>query len=364
MQSSGAAIENGRGIVGANATALNGDVAGAKKKRTVRAATTVFAGSAGGHLDELVIAAHRVRNPESVWVTSRTARGEALRTTATHVELLPEFGRSPLKALRNAAAAARVVVRQRPRFVLTSGAGVVVPFCVLARLAGARIVYVETMARVTDPSMSAKLLSRIAARVIVQWPELAEQLPQAIVCRPTLLENIAQNGRSPGIGTFVAVGTHRQPHRRLLAIVARAIEDGLLPPPIRAQVGPAAWTANGAEVADYMPTEELEAAVRSAAVVVCHGGAGIICSALAAGRKPIVIPRRAAFGEHVDDHQYQLTSKLADLDLVVPGEQRITAAAVQRAMRPLHAPAELLHRPSAANVVRAELSPLADTNIG
>ncbi|MGN6871124.1 MAG: glycosyltransferase [Solirubrobacteraceae bacterium] len=316
----------------------------------------LFAGSAGGHLDLLRVLAPQVLNgTEPVWVTSRTPRGEALRATASHVELLPEFGRSPLRAPANLYAAARLVRRRRPRVVISSGAGVVAPFCLLARLSGARLIYVETMARVSSPSKTARLLSRFAARVLVQWPELEAALPRAVVCRPTLLENLPDGEARDGSGTFVAVGTHSQPYDRLLGIVTRAIDDGLLPEPVQAQVGPARWNPPGAQVSPHLSRDELGAAVHSAAVVLCHGGAGIISSVLAAGRRPIVVPRRAALGEHVDDHQYQLTRKLADWGLAVVVEDRLTAVDVEAARAPLHVPPELSERPTAAEVLGREL---------
>ena len=317
----------------------------------------MFAASAGGHLDLLrAVAPQVLGDREPVWVTSRTPRGEALRGAAREVELLPEYERSPFRALANVLAAARVVARSRPRTVVTSGAGVVAPFCLLARLAGARLLYIETMARVNSPSMTARLLSRIAARVVVQWPELAPALPRAVVCRPTLLEDLAVSPTPAGSGTFVAVGTHAQPYSRLLEIVRRGVEEGLLPEPVHAQVGPADWALPAARVDRYMAREELEAAVRTAGVVICHGGAGIISSALAAGRKPIVIARRASLGEHVDDHQLELTGKLADWGLVVGIEDRITAADVAAASRPVEVPSEIRERPSAAQVLREALA--------
>jgi UDP-N-acetylglucosamine transferase subunit ALG13 len=316
----------------------------------------LFAASAGGHLDLLrAIAPDVVDGPEPVWVTARTPRGERLREDAQEVDLLPEYGRSPRGALRNVLSAAWVVARRRPRTVVTSGAGVVAPFCVLARLAGARLLYVETMARVSSPSMTARLLSRIAARVVVQWPELASALPRAEVCRPTLLENVADGEHPAGAGTFVAVGTHAQPYNRLLQIVQRAIDEGLLPGPVHAQVGPAEWDTSGAQATPYMGPAELEAAVGEATVVVCHGGAGIISSALAAGRRPIVVARRAELGEHIDDHQQQLTGKLAEWGLVVAVDERITAEDVRTAQSPLEVPGELRERPSAADVLRDAL---------
>jgi len=137
--------------------------------------------------------------------------------------------------------------------------------------------------------------------------------------------------------------------------VGRAIEEGMLPGPVHAQVGPAVWTVDGAQVTPYMGRQDLESALREAGMVVCHGGAGIISSALAAGRRPIVIPRRAALGEHVDDHQYQLTSKLAEHGLVVAVEERITAADVESAQRPVEVPVQMRDRPSAADVLRDAL---------
>jgi UDP-N-acetylglucosamine--N-acetylmuramyl-(pentapeptide) pyrophosphoryl-undecaprenol N-acetylglucosamine transferase len=317
----------------------------------------LFAASAGGHLDLLqAIAPDVADGAEPVWVTSQTPRGETLRRDAEQVELLPEYGRSPLKALANVLAAARVVLRRRPRTVVTSGAGVVAPLCLLARLAGARLLYVETMARVDSPSMTARLLSRVASRVVVQWPELAPALPRAVVCRPTLLENVDDGDRPPGAGTFIAVGTHEQPYDRLLDIARGAIEEGKLPRPVRAQVGPADWSLPDAAVTRYMGPEELESNMRAANVVICHGGAGIISAALAAGRTPIVVPRRAALGEHVDDHQYQLTRKLADWGLVAVAEEQITAADIEAAQRPVEVPGEIRERPSAAELMRDELA--------
>jgi UDP-N-acetylglucosamine transferase subunit ALG13 len=317
----------------------------------------IFAASAGGHLDLLrAVAPQVLGGREPVWVTSRTPRGQALRAAARDVELLPEYGRSPVQALRNVLAAARLLARHRPQLVVTSGAGVVAPFCLLARVAGARLLYIETMARVRRPSMTARLLSQIAARVVVQWPELAPALPRAVVCRPTLLEDLGAQPSPGGTGTFVAVGTHAQPYARLLEIVRRGIEDGLLPEPVHAQLGPADWSIAGAQVVRYMGREELEAAVRSAGTVVCHGGAGIISAALAAGRKPIVVARRAALGEHVDDHQLELTHKLADWGLVVAVEDRITATDVAAASRPVEVPSEICERPSAAQVLRDALA--------
>ena len=69
---------------------------------------------------------------------------------------------------------------------------------------------------------------------------------------------------------------------------------------------------------DFVPFETLMSLMREAEAIVCHGGVGTIMTALSLGRRPVVIPRLAAYGEHVDDHQLQIVEKLASRGFVVP----------------------------------------------
>ena len=55
---------------------------------------------------------------------------------------------------------------------------------------------------------------------------------------------------------------------------------------------------------------------RRARVVVSHAGVGSIMLALMAGRRPVVVPRIAALGEAVDDHQVPLARRLDAAGLV------------------------------------------------
>ena len=76
-----------------------------------------------------------------------------------------------------------VVAKNQPKLLLVNGPGTCLPLCIVARvlqvlrLARTRIVYVESIARVTSLSLTGKLLHafRIADRLLVQWPELAER---------------------------------------------------------------------------------------------------------------------------------------------------------------------------------------------
>lgn len=53
-------------------------------------------------------------------------------------------------------------------------------------------------------------------------------------------------------------------------------------------------------------------------IVITHGGTGAIIGAVKKGKKVIAVPRRAKYGEHVDDHQLQLIKQFDDLNLICP----------------------------------------------
>lgn len=63
----------------------------------------------------------------------------------------------------------------------------------------------------------------------------------------------------------------------------------------------------------FLTTGELDALLDDASVVVCHGGPASMAGAWARGIVPVVVPRQARLGEHVDDHQVHFSSKVAEM---------------------------------------------------
>jgi UDP-N-acetylglucosamine transferase subunit ALG13 len=312
--------------------------------------------SRGGHLDLLVRRIEAFDGCEVVWVTQRSARADRLRSDGARVHVLGEWERG----LRPATAriiwrSLGLVLRRPPRLVVTSGAGIVVPFCAIARLAGARLVFVETAARVRGASSSGRVLSRIAHRVIAQWDDMRAVYPAARIARASVVEGIATGPAPAGAGTFVAVGTHSQPFDRLLAMVERAAGAGLLPAPVTAQVGVSREPMPHAETVELLAADVMDRAIREARHVVCHAGSGTISAALRAGRRPLVLPRVARHGEHFDDHQQQIVDKLAALDLVVALGEEITPDDLRRADRPLRLAPELERLPLLVDCLRDEV---------
>lgn len=72
----------------------------------------------------------------------------------------------------------------------------------------------------------------------------------------------------------------------------------------------------GARVAPYLSGEELRAEIARSTAVISHGGPSTIMECRWAGLRPIVVPRRAMLGEHVDDHQVVFTTRLAEAGMI------------------------------------------------
>ena len=122
---------------------------------------------------------------------------------------------------------------------------------------------------------------------------------------------------------FVTVGTLHFPFERLLRAVDGLPGDEELIVQSRA---PGTRPARGRFVED-LTYEQLVAEVSRARVVVCHAGVGSVLTALANGKRPIVVPRLQRYGEAVDDHQLPFGRRLAEAGLVTLVEDPAQLAA-------------------------------------
>ena len=131
--------------------------------------------SPGGHLMQLLALRAAWEPFARVWVTLPSSDAASQLDGERVVWAHGPAHRSVPNLLRNARLASRVLRRVRPRVVIASAA-VGVPFAWLARLRGARVVYVESFTRIDGPSLSGRLVAGVADRVYVQWPELVPRL--------------------------------------------------------------------------------------------------------------------------------------------------------------------------------------------
>ena len=259
--------------------------------------------SSGGHLLQMQELRAAWSDFERIWVTFDKSDARSLLRGERVVHAFSPTNRNIPNLLRNLRLAWRTLRRERPAAILTTGAGVAVPYAWVGRLLGIPTFYVESVTRIEGLSLSARLIAPVATRMYAQWPELAEASGGRDSIR-------GQPLRRPMI--VVTVGTHEQPFDRLVEAAAELAGDE----PLVVQYGTSRRTHGAGEWHDYLSFDELAEYARDARVFVCHAGVGSIVLARRFGHRPVVVPRRHHLGEHVDDHQLSLARRLGRAGVV------------------------------------------------
>ena len=130
--------------------------------------------SSGGHLQELLHLSSGLPDIEWQWVAFDTPDARQLLAGRHVCYAHHPTNRNLRNLVRNTILAWRVVRRTRPSVAISTGAGVAVPFLWMARLRGARVIYVESYARTSGLSLTGRLVIPVVHRLFVQWPEARE----------------------------------------------------------------------------------------------------------------------------------------------------------------------------------------------
>jgi beta-1,4-N-acetylglucosaminyltransferase len=126
--------------------------------------------SPGGHLQQLQSLRPVWDDRSRVWVTLESADVADVLAGEEVVIGCGPTNRSLPNFFRNLRIAWRVVRERRPDAILSTGAALAVPFFLVGRLHGCRLVYVESLTRTKTLSLSGRLVAPLAHDFFVQWP--------------------------------------------------------------------------------------------------------------------------------------------------------------------------------------------------
>jgi UDP-N-acetylglucosamine--N-acetylmuramyl-(pentapeptide) pyrophosphoryl-undecaprenol N-acetylglucosamine transferase len=297
--------------------------------------TTLLVASTGGHLAQLYQLRRRlVSGAEPVlWATFDTPQSRSL-LAGERVVFVPYVApRDWRRVLGNSGLAWRVLVEHDVRELYTTGSGIALTFVPLARARGARCHYIESAARSQGPSVTGRLVARVpGVRAYTQYPGWASRRWQHSV---TVFDDFcpaAPREPRPLKRLVVTLGTIKGYGFR--SLIERLLT--ILPPDVEVtwQVGDTDVSGLPIQGRVQMPQDELLEACRQADVVVAHSGVGSALGALQIGAVPILVPRRHARGEHIDDHQTLIAQELARRGLALHREvDQLTLADLEHATR-------------------------------
>jgi UDP-N-acetylglucosamine:LPS N-acetylglucosamine transferase len=135
--------------------------------------------SSGGHLYQLFVLKDWWKNFDRFWVTFKKPDAESmLAGERVHYSYFPTNRNIP-NLIRNTFLALRILFKERPDVIVSSGAGVALPFFFLGKLLRKKLIFLEVFDRLDHPTLTGRLVYPICDKFLVQWDEQRAFYPRA-----------------------------------------------------------------------------------------------------------------------------------------------------------------------------------------
>jgi UDP-N-acetylglucosamine transferase subunit ALG13 len=203
----------------------------------------------------------------------------------------------------------KIIKKERPEFMITNGGGSALFSAYFGKMFGAKIIFIESFARINEPSVFGKMIYPIADLTLIQWKELKKYYKKGIYSGPVFDFKVKNNIKKNQI--FVTVGSSKKQFNRLL----KATDNLHTYYKIVGQIG----------ISDYVPKykhrkwlkeNEMQKLYEESKIVICHAGTASIENALTNGCEVISMARLKKYGEHVDDHQLDILQKFSQMGAI------------------------------------------------
>lgn len=137
-------------------------------------------GSSGGHLTHLYMLKPFWKNKDRFWVTFDKEDARSKLKGEKMYSCYYPTNRSLKALIKNTFLAIKVLSKEKPDIIISSGAAVAVPFFYIGKIMGAKLVYIEVFDRYDKPTMTGRMVYPIADKFIVQWEKEKNVYPKAI----------------------------------------------------------------------------------------------------------------------------------------------------------------------------------------
>ena len=143
----------------------------------------IYLSSPGGHLVQLLKIAKYVNEKDIIFIINDRPGGrqedfDPIMKNKTYI--ITHAERKSWKQIINFIEAFYYILKFRPRVFLSTGASPAVPFSLVSKLIGTKVIFVESLSRVNRPSLTGRIMYKIADEFYIQWPNLKKIFPSAL----------------------------------------------------------------------------------------------------------------------------------------------------------------------------------------
>ena len=151
-----------------------------KQKKQLKECKICLVGSSGGHLTHLYMLKPLWEDKKRFWVTFNKIDANSILKDEKVYHCYFPTNRNLWNLIRNTILAIKVLHKEKPDLIISSGAAVAVPFFYLGKLRGAKTVYIEVFDRIDKPTLTGKLVHPVTDKFIVQWDEMEKVYKKSI----------------------------------------------------------------------------------------------------------------------------------------------------------------------------------------
>ena len=138
-----------------------------------------LAASGGGHLTELLTLSDSWKGYDTFCITTNDIVRAKLQKYG-NIYVVGECNRQhPIRVLKVFLKCVAVVSKERPDVVISTGAAAGCMVCFLAKIVGAKVIWIDSITNVERMSLSGRMVSHIADLLLVQWPHLVKHYKKA-----------------------------------------------------------------------------------------------------------------------------------------------------------------------------------------
>lgn len=142
----------------------------------------IMAASSGGHVEQLLCLKELNEFYECILVTEETSYKSNYWQNKKY--FVPQINRKEklflLKCIKITAISLKIIMKEKPNAVITTGALAMIPICLISKLLGNKLIYIESFAKVNSPTKTGKFLYKFSDIFIVQWESMLKYYPKAI----------------------------------------------------------------------------------------------------------------------------------------------------------------------------------------
>lgn len=141
-----------------------------------------FAASSGGHYEQILMLKPLMEKYDSFIITEETLYKTTVKGERTYY--LSQVNRKEKsfipRMIANTFKSLSIYRKEKPDVVICTGVLAMIPICLIAKMSGKKLIYIESFAKVTSATETGKLMYRFADQFYVQWESMLNIYPKAI----------------------------------------------------------------------------------------------------------------------------------------------------------------------------------------